>query len=122
MVRNEKELEAVILVRAVRLNAIIAGLVTGLMAGLALFVATNWLVLKGGAVVGPHLLLLNQFFLGYRVTFRGSLIGFAWAFCLGFAAGFALVRIYNSLVGLPAFRATGPNPSDHMEPLVSLVT
>jgi hypothetical protein len=108
MVRNEKELEAVILVRAVRLNATIAGLVTGLMAGFALFVATNWLVLKGGAVVGPHLLLLNQFFLGYRVTFRGSLIGFAWAFCLGFAAGFAIVRIYNALVGLRSSGAAGP--------------
>jgi hypothetical protein len=100
MVGNEKELETVILVRAVRLNAVVTGLVTGLMAGLALFVATNWLVVKGGAVVGPHLVLLNQFFLGYRITFRGSLIGFAWAFALGFVAGFAMVRIYNLLVGL----------------------
>jgi len=107
MVRNEKELEAVILVRrpAQRYHR---GLVTGLMAGFALFVATNWLVLKGGAVVGPHLLLLNQFFLGYRVTFRGSLIGFAWAFCLGFAAGFAIVRIYNALVGLRPSGTAGP--------------
>lgn len=108
MVRHDKELEAVILVRAVRLNATITGLVTGLMAGLALFVATNWLVLKGGAVVGPHLLLLNQFFLGYRVTFWGSLIGFAWAFAVGFVAAFAIVRIYNALLGLRPSRTAGP--------------
>ncbi|HTY77432.1 MAG TPA: hypothetical protein VMI34_06425 [Candidatus Bathyarchaeia archaeon] len=108
MVRNEKELEAVILVRAVRLNAVVTGLVTGLMAGLALFIATNWLVVKGGAVVGPHLVLLNQFFLGYRVTFLGSLIGFAWAFGLGFMAGFAMVRIYNALVGFRSSRPARP--------------
>src|SRR5262245_65562491 len=88
MARDEKELESVVLVRAIRLNAVVAGLVTGLMAGLALFIATNWLVLKGGRVVGPHLLLLNQFFPGYRMTFQGSLIGFAWAFVVGIVVGF----------------------------------
>ncbi len=107
MARTERELETVVLVRAIRLNAVVAGLVTGLMAGLALFVATNWLVLKGGRVVGPHLVLLNQFFIGYRMTFLGSLIGFAWAFAVGFVAGFAVVRIYNLLVDLRSPRRTG---------------
>jgi hypothetical protein len=108
MVENGKGLETVILVRAVRLNAVVTGLVTGLMAGLTLFVATNWLVVKGGVVVGPHLALLNQFFLGYRVTFLGSIVGFAWAFGLGFVAGFAMVRIYNLLVGIRSAGTTRP--------------
>jgi len=107
MARTERELETVVLVRAIRLNAVVAGLVTGLMAGLALFIATNWLVLKGGSVVGPHLVLLNQFFIGYRMTFLGSLIGFAWAFAVGFVAGFAVVRIYNLLADLRSPRRTG---------------
>jgi hypothetical protein len=68
-------LEEVVLTRLLRLNAAVHGLVTGLVAGLGLFIATNWLVLKGGEVVGPHLALLGQFFVGYRVTFVGSLIG-----------------------------------------------
>src|SRR5215468_10050056 len=76
------------------------GVVTGLLAGLALFVATNWLVLKGGRVVGPHLALLGQYFIGYRVSFVGSLIGFAWAFSLGFLVGAAVVAIYNRLADL----------------------
>lgn len=97
---KDKTLEAVVLVRAIRLNALIAGLVTGFMAAFALFAATNWLVLKGGRVVGPHLALLSQFFPGYRVTFVGSLIGGAWAFVVGFVAAFAIVRIYNVMVGL----------------------
>ena len=107
MARGEKELESVVLVRAIRLNAVVAGLVTGLMAGLALFIVTNWLVLKGGRIVGPHLLLLNQFFPGYRMTFQGSLVGFAWAFVVGFVAGFAVVRVYNVLVDLRSPRPAG---------------
>jgi hypothetical protein len=100
MARDVKDLEALVLVRVVRLNAVVAGVVTGLLAGLAVFVATNWLVLKGGRVVGPHLALLGQFFIGYRVSFAGSLIGFAWAFAVGFLAGAAIVWIYNRLAGL----------------------
>jgi hypothetical protein len=41
------------------------------------------------------------------MTFLGSLIGFAWAFAVGFVAGFAVVRIYNLLVDLRSPRRTG---------------
>jgi hypothetical protein len=85
--------------RILRLDARLAGITTGLVAGLGLFVATNWLLLKGGHPVGPHLALLSQFFPGYRVTFLGSLIGFAWAFLWGFAAGWCVSRLYNRLAG-----------------------
>jgi hypothetical protein len=100
MARDTKDLEALVLVRVARLNAVTTGLVTGLLAGLAVFVATNWLVLKGGRVVGPHLALLGQYFIGYRMSFVGSLIGFAWAFAVGFLAGAAVVWIYNRLAAL----------------------
>jgi hypothetical protein len=93
-------LEEVVLTRLLRLNAAVHGLVTGLVAGLGLFIATNWLVLKGGKVVGPHLALLDQFFIGYRVTFIGSLIGFAYAFICGFVGGYVIARLYNWLVVL----------------------
>lgn len=85
-------------VRILRLDALAQGITTGLIAGLAVFVATNWLVLKGGPVIGPNLALLAQFFLGYRVTFVGSLIGFAWAFAYGAVAGYLVSRIYNWIV------------------------
>jgi hypothetical protein len=109
MATDSKDLETLVLVRVVRLNAAIAGVVTGLLAGLALFVATNWLVLKGGPVVGPHLALLGQYFIGYRVSFVGSFIGFAWAFVLGFVIGAAVVAIYNWLADLRDPRARGPH-------------
>jgi hypothetical protein len=100
MAEDEKDLEKVVLTRLLRLNAMVQGFVTGIVAGLAVFIATNWLILKGGDVVGPHLSLLSQFFLGYRVTFLGSLIGFAYAFVVGFLLGYLVARIYNWIAGL----------------------
>jgi hypothetical protein len=98
MADNEKAVEQVVLTRLLRLNATVQGVVTGIVAGLGIFVATNWLVLKGGDVVGPHLGLLGQFFIGYKVSFVGSLIGFAYAFVTGFVIGYFIARIYNCIV------------------------
>ena len=84
MAEDEKTLGTVVLTRLLRLNAIMQGVVTGIVAGLGIFIATNWLVLKGGDVVGPHLGLLGHFFIGYKVSFVGSFIGFAYAFVTGF--------------------------------------
>jgi hypothetical protein len=98
MADEENVLKQVVLTRLVRLNATVQGLVTGIIAGLGIFVATNWLVLKGGDVVGPHLGLLAQFFIGYEVSFAGSLIGFMYAFATGFMVGYGVARIYNWIV------------------------
>jgi hypothetical protein len=100
MAKDENDLEKVVLTRLLRLNAAVQGVVSGIIAGLGVFVATNWLVLKGGDVVGPHLSLLGQFFIGYQVSFLGSLIGFAYAFVTGFVIGYFLARIYNYIVDL----------------------
>lgn len=107
MAKHEKTLEELVLTRILHLNAKVQGAVTGIVAGLAIFAATNWLILKGGPVgpdgdliVGPHLSLLGQFFVGYRVTFVGSLIGFAYAFALGFVGGYSIAIIYNWFVNI----------------------
>jgi hypothetical protein len=98
--RDKKALEEVVLARLLRLNASVQGIVAGLVLGLGVFVATNWLILKGGNVVGPHLALLGQFFIGYRVTFIGSLVGFAYGFAGGFFLGYFVARVYNWVVDL----------------------
>lgn len=88
-----------------RMNSNVFGLVAGLLLGLAIFIVTNWLLIKGGHVnaqgeyvVGPHLQLLSQFFIGYRVSFLGSLIGFAYGFAAGTIAGASVGWIYNKIV------------------------
>ena len=100
MADDEKAVERLVLMRLLHLNATILGLISGLVVGSVIFVATNFLVIKGGPVVGPHLLLLREFFIGYSVTFVGSLIGFAYGFASGFAIGYIVARIYNWLADM----------------------
>ena len=47
---DDKKLEELVLTRLIRLNAVVQGLVTGALVGLAIFVVTNWLILKGGPI------------------------------------------------------------------------
>ncbi len=97
---DEKALEDIVLSRLMRLNATVFGVVLGLVFGLVVFIATIWLVLKGGEVIGPHLGLLGHFFIGYRVTFLGSFIGLIYGFVIGFLVGFLIATLYNWIVEL----------------------
>jgi hypothetical protein len=82
-----------------RLNARILGISMGLLFGVGLFLATNWLVIKGGENVGQHLSLLGNFFPGYRVSFLGSLIGFVYAFVVGYGLGVVIAAVYTRAQG-----------------------
>lgn len=81
-----------------RLNGVILGVVLGIVTGLLIFIATNWLIIKGGSNVGSHLNLLSQFYIGYSVSFIGSLIGMFYGFLTGFVVGFLIAWIYNRVV------------------------
>jgi hypothetical protein len=80
-----------------RLNAQAWGIAFGLLFGLGLFIATNFLVVRGGPVVGPHLALLGNFLPGYSVTFVGSLVGFVYFFVLGYGFGRLVGEVYNAI-------------------------
>ena len=102
---EERYNEEKLLKGVVRINTKFFGLVLGFLFGIAIFIATIWLVLKGGHinahgeyVVGPHLQLLSQFFIGYRVSFWGSIIGFLYGFAVGSFCGSALGYVYNKIV------------------------
>ena len=97
---EEKKIKEVVLSRVMKLNAPVNGIVFGLVFGLIIFIATNWLVIKGGRVVGPNLSLLGQFFIGYQVTFLGSLVGFLYGFLTGFIFGYFVAAVYNWIVSL----------------------
>ena len=80
-----------------RLNARAWGISTGLLLGGGLFLATVFLVIRGGPTVGQHLGLLRVFFPGYSVTWLGAVIGFVYAFVLGYGLGRIIGSVYNRL-------------------------
>src|SRR5262249_53051217 len=95
-VRNEAEE----LSRAVvRIQAGVLAVVCAMIGGVGLFAMTVWLVVKGGARVGPHLRLLSNYFIGYSVTWKGSLIGFFYGALLGGVIGWTIGKIYNAVAG-----------------------
>jgi hypothetical protein len=93
MLREEEQLAKAV----VQLSAKLMGIVLGTLMGGGLFLATNFLVVKGGPNVGQHLVLLSQFFPGYSVSFLGSLVGFAYAFAVGLVIGSVLGAVYNKV-------------------------
>ena len=93
MLREEEQLAKAVVV----LNAKLMGIVLGMLIGGGLFLATIFLVIKGGPDVGQHLSLLSQFFPGYTVTYMGSLIGFAYGFAVGLVIGSVLGAVYNKV-------------------------
>ncbi len=107
MTNDDKRLEDEVLTRLAFLNATIQGVVTGLLLGGGIFVATIFLILKGGEVVGPHLALLAEFLPGYEVSFLGSLVGLVYGLVLGFVIGYALALLYNLLALRRNHRAKG---------------
>jgi len=82
----------------VRLNAHTIGIAFGVVGGWGLLLATLWLVLKRGSLVGPHLMLLVNYLPAYRISFLGSVIGFFYGFVSGFIAGFLVASLYNYIV------------------------
>jgi hypothetical protein len=74
------------------------GVAIGTRCGLGLFVATIWLVIKGGPNPGAHLRLLAVYFPGYQISVLGSFIGFVYAFVGGYAVGRTIAAVYNRLL------------------------
>ncbi len=91
MAEREEEVESYLM----RLNGRAWGIACGLLFGIGLFAATNFLLVLGGENVGQHLNLLSVYFPGYEVTFLGSVIGFVYAFVVGYATGRIVSGVYN---------------------------
>jgi Flavin containing amine oxidoreductase len=83
-----------------KLDRVALGLSVGTVGGVLLLLSTFVLALKGGDVVGPNLLLLQNFFPGYTVSFPGSLMGLGYGFLTGFATGWVFAFLRNVAVFL----------------------
>jgi hypothetical protein len=80
-----------------RLRAGILAIVFGMVGGAGLFVATAWLLIKGGVNVGATLGLLGTYLPGYAVTWPGAVVGLLYGAAIGAAMGWTLARVYNRL-------------------------
>lgn len=81
-----------------RIDPLALGIALGTLSGLIIFSAVNFLLLKGGAEIGPNLSLLSHYFIGFSVTFAGSFIGGLYGFFLGFALGSIAAFLRNIIV------------------------
>jgi len=75
----------------------------GAVSGLMMFLATLWLVVKGGKIVGPNLQLLSQYFFGYTVTVKGALLAFGYSFVWGFLFGWLFAFFRNFIMAFYIF-------------------
>lgn len=82
----------------IKTNALAA--VCAVFGGIGLFVITAWLVIKGGPHVGQHLQLLSNYFIGYSVTWWGSVVGLFYGALTGGVVGWAVGTTYNKIVSL----------------------
>jgi protoporphyrinogen oxidase len=96
--------EGILVSAFARMDKTAMALAVGLVSGLVFFLATIWLVIKGGDVVGPHLQLLAQYFVGYTVTVQGSFIVFGYTFFWGFLFGWLFAYLRNFLLALYLYR------------------
>jgi protoporphyrinogen oxidase len=97
---------AVLVAGFAKLDRMALGIAGAIVAGAALWLATMFLIVKGGPHVGVHLALLSQYLPGYRVSIAGSVIGLAYGLVGGFVAGwtFAVLRNASALVFLALVR------------------
>lgn len=71
-------------------------LASGILWGVVVFLATIYVMIKGG---GNTLVLLQQFFWGYNISFGGAILGLIYGFIYGFIGGWIWGLLYNAFVG-----------------------
>ena len=81
-----------------RMHTGVLALTCAVIGGVGLFVMTVWLLIKNGAQTGLHLQLLRHYFIGYSVTWPGSIVGFFYGALLGGIVGWTIGKIYNGIV------------------------
>jgi membrane protease YdiL (CAAX protease family) len=96
--QNSDATKELIVQSLAKLDGKALGISIGLLFGLMIFLATNFLLYKGGDVIGPNLALLGQFFIGYEVSFGGSLVGMIYGLIAGFIIGWLIAIVRNFVV------------------------
>jgi hypothetical protein len=83
-----------------KLHSFASGVAPGLVVGLALFLSTSWLVIRGTADSSVHAALLSNYLPGYTVSIMGGLIGAIELFLLVMVSSTIMAAIYNKVVDI----------------------
>jgi hypothetical protein len=82
-------------IAVMRLRSRALAVVFAMLGGTSLFVATAWLLVRGGHDVGLHLGLLGAFLPGYTVSWPGAFLGLFYGALIGGGVGWSVAQIYN---------------------------
>lgn len=99
---NDKEW-SIVKPSIVKLRASVMSVAFAVLGASGLFVATSWLLIRGGEqrgeeeVIGPHLALLGNFYPGYTVSWPGAFVGALYAGITAALAGYCLGWVYNTV-------------------------
>jgi hypothetical protein len=93
--RDLKGEDELLRIAVVRLRSRVLAMVFGVLGGTALFVATAWLLVRGGPNVGEHLGLLSNYLPGYSVTWPGAFLAFVYGVLIGAVVGWSVAQVYN---------------------------
>ena len=78
------------------------GIAVGVVLGTFVFAVTLLHMQRSPDEVYP-LVLLQQFFIGYSVSFTGALIGLVWGLWVGFVLGWCFAFLRNLTLSVTAF-------------------
>ena len=81
-----------------RLDRVAFGVAVGAGLGVALCVVTVTLAAAGTTPLGAFLMLLSQYFPGYRVSAWGAVLGLVYGFGAGFTLGWIAAALRNTLL------------------------
>ena len=93
----------------------------GSVCGLAIFIATLWLILNEGKIIDPNLQLLRHYFIGYTVTVKGAFIGMGYSFFWGFIWGWLIAHLRNFSLGYFIHRAKSKAESSSFRNLLDYI-
>ena len=93
MIRSDRETLELTLTR---IKAKLMAILGGLAGGLALFILTIFNVAISPSP-SQHLLLLSHYFIGYSVTWLGSVVGLLYGSLTGAVIGYAGAILYGTL-------------------------
>ena len=94
--QEEVRLERALVPAFAKVDRFAMGAAVGTVTAAVLFLASLFLVVKGGPHVGRNLRLLGQYLPGYEASVRGALLGIPYGLVVGYLAGWTLAVVRNA--------------------------